>query len=309
VVRSVRDNAGREVSISNAHNLTIDEESGFMAIHAASTDRDDKVGKIRPKSTMVLRIEAAYPLAPTLLVDLNKPSHDGLIVRYRGPDAEHYGKRILLLANGYKHHFIEANPTEVVNNPKSGPSIYQLTETDGETVSIRKLSRQTTYEDDNFGHQLALSDDHSYVFFNDEDQIRRPGPARQIVFDIAKLKHPVELFQCHHVVESISHDAYVRDDLLVSGNYTSGVRITDVSSVEGSLCVDGQLDEIADFDTEPRLNDFSDELFFDISPDVTLQAFTDFAGVWGNYPYFDSGYIIASDFFNGVFSLKLDLPD
>ncbi len=42
---------------------------------------------------------------------------------------------------------------------------------------------------------------------------------------------------------------------------------------------------------------------------MVLKSFTHFAGVWGHYPYFASGYIVVSDFFNGIFSVKLNQPE
>jgi len=308
VVRTLlRDTSGGEVEMSRGHNLTIDEESGFMAIHAANTFKEDRQGKTRARSTKILKIDPADPTNPILLADLNRSSHDGWITRYHGPDLDHQGKILLFLANGYKHEVIQINSTEIFHNPKNGPSIYQLTDADG-TIHIQKLSQLVTYENDDFGHQLAVSADHRYIFFNDETQVETPGPARQIVFDISDLKRPRELFQCFYSVESVSHDGYVVGNHLFSGNYTSGLRVVDVSDVTGSMCVGGFLNEIAYIDTEPRLNSFADVLTFDAGMGVTLQSFSDFAGVWGNYPFFKSGIIVASDFLNGLFSVKLDLP-
>ncbi|MCZ6861660.1 MAG: choice-of-anchor B family protein [Alphaproteobacteria bacterium] len=309
VKTSLSDLKGRQVSINNSHNLTIDEASGFMAIHAADTAKDATQRKRRALSTKVLKINPGDPRNPVVLTDLNRYSHDGVITRYHGPDPAHQGKIIMALANGYKHFVGLVNVTEFVQNPKNGPSIYQLTEVDGETVGIKKLSRLTTYAGDEFGHQLALSEDHRYIFFNDETQMQGALSARQIVFDIAALKVPEEIFQCFYDVETGTHDGYVAGGLLFNSNYTSGLRVVDVGDVEGSLCRDDLLNEVAYIDTEPRLNSFSDVLQFKLSDDVTLQAFSDFSGTWGNYPFFASGTIVVSDFFNGIFAVTLDLPD
>lgn len=305
----LNDQSGRPVSISDSHNLTIDPESGFLVIHAANTEKDDIQGKIRARSTKIFKISRENPIEPTLIIDLNKFSHDGLIVRYWGPDSHHQGKILLFLANGYKHEFFEANLTEVLNNPKNGISIFQLTESDGETINVKKLSRQVTYENDCFGHQLSLSEDHRYVFLNDEVEFIIAEPSRQIVFDISSIKKPVEIFQCFYSEESVSHDSYVLGNYLYSGNYTSGLRVVEITSVEGNMCVDGKLNEVAYIDTEPRLNVFSDQLTFDITADITLKTYAQFAGIWGNFPYFRSGAIILSDSLNGLFSIRLDFSE
>jgi choice-of-anchor B domain-containing protein len=172
----------------------------------------------------------------------------------------------------------------------------------------QKLSQQITYANDDFGHQLALSQDQRYVFFNDEAQTVPGNPARQIVFDFKSLSKPVALYQCLYPVDSITHDAYVVGKCLISGNYASGLRVVDISAVETTTCVGGEVNEVAWIDTEPRLNAISDQLVFGIAPDVTLNSTAPFAGIWGNYPYFKSGFIVVSDFYNGIFSVKIAIP-
>jgi hypothetical protein len=41
---------------------------------------------------------------------------------------------------------------------------------------------------------------------------------------------------------------------------------------------------------------------------VTLESDSDFAGVGGNCPYLQSGIIAVSEFLNGLFAVKLELP-
>ncbi|MEP4531495.1 MAG: T9SS type A sorting domain-containing protein, partial [Cyclobacteriaceae bacterium] len=67
-------------------------------------------------------------------------------------------------------------------------------------------------------------------------------------------------------------------------NYSSGLRVLEMSRIE-----EGMLREVAYFDTYPE-----DDLI-------------DFYGNWSNYPYFESGTIIASDMNNGLFVLKLNM--
>ena len=64
-------------------------------------------------------------------------------------------------------------------------------------------------------------------------------------------------------------------------NYTSGIRIIDISGIS-----DKEINELGFFDTYPINNS------------------TSFNGVWSVYPYFESGIISISDSNSGLFLVK-----
>ena len=64
-------------------------------------------------------------------------------------------------------------------------------------------------------------------------------------------------------------------------NYCAGLRILDVSNIEGA-----DLNEVG---------------YFDVAPDCSAPGFS---GTWSNYPYFKSGNIIVSSIERGLFVLK-----
>ena len=69
---------------------------------------------------------------------------------------------------------------------------------------------------------------------------------------------------------AIDHNLYVKGDLVFEANYTSGLRVLDISDINN-------ISEVGYFDTYPENNN------------------TNFNGAWSVYPYFDSGNIIISD--------------
>ena len=313
----------RTIPFSDAHNLTIDEETGWMAIHAAGTVESLQQGvppdkKRRPRHTYVLKIDESDPTNPILVRDVKTFSHDGFITTYNGPDVQHQGKVIMLLANGYRHeHVFNRNPKDVektvektfLQNPQNRLTNWQLAEPDG-TIKIKKLGF-SEYDGSNFGHQLALSSDHRHVFFNDENNfIGLFGfeQQRQIVFDIQDLDRPKESLQCFHNTFGPTHDSYVVENFLYAGNYTTGLRVVDIST-PASLCTDGGfLAEAGFFDTEPRLEAVGDNFTVTLNQgaqSVDVQpADPNFAGVWGTYPFFGDGLAVESDIYNGIFLLR-----
>ena len=77
---------------------------------------------------------------------------------------------------------------------------------------------------------------------------------------------------------AVGHNIYVAGDLVFEANYTSGIRIFDVSNTPT---------EVAFFDTYPE----DDAVAFD--------------GMWSVYPFLPSGTILGSDLNRGLFLFAL----
>jgi choice-of-anchor B domain-containing protein len=80
---------------------------------------------------------------------------------------------------------------------------------------------------------------------------------------------------------AISHNVYIRDNLLFDSQYEDGLLVYNISEPEQPILV-------GHFDTHPQNT-----------------AYNGYFGNWGNYPWFPSGTIVATDMQNGVFFLKL----
>ncbi len=146
---------------------------------------------------------------------------------------------------------------------------------------IEMISR-TGYEDVGYTHQCWVTEDMRYLIANDElDEINFGINTRTIIFDIHDLQNPVVAGYVDLGTPSIDHNLYVHDGLVYESNYTSGVRIFSLIDVE-----DGDLVPVGFFDVIPEHNNVQ------------------FAGSWSNYPYFDSGTVVATNMYQGLHVLR-----
>lgn len=83
---------------------------------------------------------------------------------------------------------------------------------------------------------------------------------------------------------AIAHNVYIKDDLLFDSQYEDGLLVYDISDRIHPVL-------IAHYDTHPENT-----------------AYTGFFGNWGNYPWFPSGTIAASDMQHGLFLFRLNDP-
>jgi choice-of-anchor B domain-containing protein len=137
-----------------------------------------------------------------------------------------------------------------------------------------------------YTHQGWITDDHQYFISNDElDEQNLSGPTRTFIWNIKDLDAPVLLGTYTHASFSIDHNLYVKGNKVYESNYTSGLRILNTLKID-----EGKLSEDLHFDTYP------------------LSNAAEFWGTWSNYPFFESGNVIVSDFTGGLFILRpLDL--
>ncbi len=146
------------------------------------------------------------------------------------------------------------------------------------------LSR-SPYFSSRYTHQGWLDEDHHYFFLDDELDERRYGlVTRTFVWDMSNLRTP--RLTGRHLSEStaIDHNQYVVGNHVFQANYRAGIRILRTGDLSQA-----ELTEVAYFDTSP-------------ADDRPL-----FSGTWSVYPYFESGFIVASDINKGLFVLKPDL--
>jgi choice-of-anchor B domain-containing protein len=146
------------------------------------------------------------------------------------------------------------------------------------------LSR-SPYFSSRYTHQGWLTEDHRFFLLDDElDELGDGLQTRTFVWNVQNLRAPV--LRGAHQAEStaIDHNQYIVGNHVFQANYRSGIRILRLGDLEQA-----ELAEVAYFDTSP----------IDDRPI--------FAGTWSVYPYFKSGFIIASDVNKGLFVLKPDL--
>ncbi len=237
--------------IGNAHNVVINEKTGFAYT----------VGSRNSYNGGPHFINILNPKAPTPAGGYGGHgySHDAQVVSYRGPDEDYTGKEIYIGSNENELVLIDvtdkANPTPISS---------------------------VTYPDYQYTHQGWFDETQKYFFVGDElDEVKKGYNTRTLVFDMSDLKNPLLHYEYLGSLSTIDHNGYVLGNTFYLANYTSGVRMIDISQIETK-----KMTEIGFFDTYPDHDN------------------TTFNGVWNVYPYFDSGIIVVSDINSGLFLIQ-----
>ncbi len=207
----------------------------------------------------------ANPAVPVLVGSWSpKYVHDGAVYYYSsGPYA---GKEVFFACGG-----LNGGQTD------TGMDILDVTN----KSAITTIGR-CTYANANFCHQVWLSEDRQFAYINDElDEDNRGIYAVGRIVNVSNLAAPVVVGTYNTGLTSIDHNEYVKGNLLYCSNYTTGLRIFDISNGASPQ-------QVAWFDTFP--ND-----------DGTASGAATFNGLWSNYPFLPSGTILGSDLESGLF--------
>ncbi len=211
--------------IASAHNIAINEETGFAytignsgggetcggALHMVDI-RDPKrpafAGCFADRSTGIQR--TGY-------------THDNMCVAYRGPDAKYRGREICF------------------NASETAVGIADVTDK-ANPVSIAVAS----YPNTSYAHQGWLSEDQRYYFLDDEgDEISgKVDKTRTLIWDLSNLAEPVLVTEYLGTTAASDHNLYVRGRYMYQANYVSGLRVVDISDPRNPR-------EVGYFDTVP----------------------------------------------------------
>lgn len=205
-------------AIGNAHNIVINEETGFA--YPVGTDRNDEF------NGGVHFLDLSNPAAPIAAGGwgVNGYTHDAQVVSYTGPDADYSGAEI----------FVGANEDQVV--------VVDITQKNAPVV-LATLG----YPFIGYTHQGWFTEDHRYFILGDElDEINSGFNSRTLIFDMADLDNPVLHDTYLGPTSAIDHNGYVLGDAFFLANYTAGVRVLDISGI-----ADTSVSESGFFDTFP----------------------------------------------------------
>lgn len=202
----------------NAHNIAINEETGFAYAVGTSTFNGG-----------LHIVDISNPTNPVIAGDfaLDGYTHDAQIVIYNGPDQNYAGREIAFAAN--------ENTVTIVDCTQ------KLNCTFLSTIS---------YDDVGYIHQGWLTEDQRYFLVNDElDEITFGNNTRTYIFDVQNLEEPqfVGFYEGH--LPASDHNLYVKDNLCYQANYRSGLRVLNIAGVAS-----GSLFETGFFDTNPLNN-------------------------------------------------------
>jgi len=211
----------RYTDIGNAHNIVINEATGFA--YPVGTDRND----VFNGGVHFLDLQdAANPIAAGGWGE-NGYTHDAQVVNYTGPDSDHNGAEI----------FVGANETQVV--------VVDISQKDA-PVTLATLD----YPFLGYTHQGWFTEDQRYFILGDElDEINSGFRSRTLIFDMTDMDNPVLHDTYLGPTSAIDHNGYVVGDEFFLANYTAGVRVLDISGIE-----EKSISEIGFFDTFPANN-------------------------------------------------------
>jgi choice-of-anchor B domain-containing protein len=198
--------------INSAHNIVINEESGYAYSVGSSQGGTTCGGGLH-------MIDIREPKKPTFagcFADTTTGrsstgySHDAQCVNYRGPDTRYTGREICI---GSNETAISVADVTDKKNPKA-------------------LSR-ASYPRVAYAHQGWFDEGHRYFYLDDEiDELSGVEKTRTLIWDLADLENPKLAKEHMGTVESSDHNLYIKGNLMYQANYRSGLRILDISNPE-----------------------------------------------------------------------------
>lgn len=241
------------------HNVAINEESGYLYRCGGGSN-----------GLRIYRLNL-FPEGPANPVFVGswptKYVHDVQVVTYtEGPLA---GREIAFCCSGFNGGFVETGLTILDVTNKS---------------NIQVLG-ELQYPAGAYSHQGWLTEDKEFFLLNDElDEQTFGTPSRTHIIDVSDLTNPTYTGFFTNGNAAVTHNMYIKGDLMFASNYRSGLRVFDISNLPE------EAEEIAFFDTFPGSDSAS------------------FNGLWSNYPYFPSGTVIGSDLERGLFVWTIEEP-
>lgn len=218
---AVFDADGRYTGIGNAHNIVINEATGFA--YPVGTARDDAF------NGGVHFLDLQDPKNPVSAGGYGEKgySHDAQVIIYNGPDTDYTGEEI----------FIGANESQV--------AIVHITDKEN-PMEIATF----TYANLAYTHQGWFTEDQRYYIFGDElDEVNFGFDSRTLVIDLSDLDNPVLHTTYTGETTAIDHNGYVKGNQYFLANYTAGVRVLNISGIANK-----SISETGFFDTFPSSN-------------------------------------------------------
>ncbi|MGH3347911.1 MAG: choice-of-anchor B family protein [Nocardioides sp.] len=247
----------------NTHNLNINEDTGFAYLIGTSTCNSG-----------LHMVDINDPTDPTFAGCFEDHGyiHDTQCVIYEGPDATYRGREICFNANA---EFVGPTIEDIENTL----SIVDVTDKDNPVPLSRVF-----YGQDGYSHQGWLNEKQTAYIHGDELDEQLTGTTTLTrIWDVSDLDAPEVSGVYDNGTTSIDHNQYTKNGESYHSNYTSGLRIFDLSRVE-----QGELSEAGYFDLYPE-ND-----------NATFEG-----GTWSNYPYYQGKKFVAvSSIDRGLFVLQ-----
>lgn len=248
--------------IASAHNIVINEESAFAYVVGASGGGETCGGGLH----MINIEDPKNPIFAGCFADTRTGrrgtgySHDAQCILYEGPDERYADREICFGSN------------------ETALSVADVTDKRN-PVAVG----MATYPNVAYSHQSWVSEDHAYLYMNDEgdEASGLVEGTRTLIWDIQDLEDPILVGEYIHDVPSVDHNLYVVGDMLYESNYDSGLRILDITDRENPELV-GYLDSVPWGEDGQGMG----------------------GGSWSNYPFFRGGHVVFTSGNEGIFIVK-----
>ncbi len=220
---------GRYTRLGSAHNIAINEETGFAYAVGSSGSGETCGGGLH-------MADLSEPLTPVFAgcyavdgtgIAGGGYTHDVQCVVYRGPDADYAGRELCVGSN--ENRIVIVDVTD-----KADPV----------TISTAGYPRY------GYVHQGVFGKDQRYFYQNDEldERFNLSEQTRLFIWDLSDLDDPVLAHTHMGPTGATDHNLWVRGDVLYQSNYNFGVRVLDISDPVQPV-------EVGYFDTVPATDD------------------------------------------------------
>lgn len=211
--------------IASAHNIVINEETGFAYSVGSSAGGETCGGGLH----MINIQDPKNPEFAGCFQDMTTGrqrtgySHDAQCVVYRGPDEDYQGREICLGSN------------------ETALSIADVTDKSN-PVAVA----MATYPNVAYSHQGWLSEDHRFFYMGDEldETGGNVETTRTLIWDLQDLDDPILAREYMAETPSTDHNLYIVGNTMYQSNYKSGLRVLDISDPENPV-------PVGHFDTMP----------------------------------------------------------
>ena len=217
----------RYTRMNSAHNIVINEETGFAYAVGSSAGGETCAGGLH-------MIDIREPKNPKFAGCFAQDgtgragrgyTHDAQCVTYKGPDAQYRGREICLNSNENALSIADVTDKQ---NPKG--------------LSVAR------YPNPGYTHQGWLSEDHRFFYVDDEADLLdgHVKTTRTTVWDLTDLDDPVLAKEFMGSMPASAHNQYVKGNLIFQANYRYGLHVLDISDPANPR-------EVGFFDTAPYL--------------------------------------------------------
>jgi choice-of-anchor B domain-containing protein len=206
---------------SNAHNIVINEDTGF----AYAVGTNTCAGGLH-------MIDINDPVNPSFAgcFDEDGYTHDAQCVVYHGPDRRFRGNEICF------------------NSNEDTVTVVDVTDKENPVMLSRNEYPQAAYT-----HQGWLTPDHRWFLFGDEldEQRGTVDQTTTYIMDATSLTEQAPITPFFHETNTIDHNLYIHDDFVWQANYNMGLRVLDYTNAS---LEQGELMEVGYFDVMPGVD-------------------------------------------------------